>query len=93
VKGEVADQNSTFRLADVERLIHQSIDNVITQDWVSRVARTENLQEEDFYTEVARDSIVENLTINLQDSDSDKAMDEEEGEDEEDEELAVPLTE
>jgi hypothetical protein len=49
----------------------------------------------DFYKEVARDSIVENLTIHLQDSDSDKsdeAMDEEEGEDKEDGELAVPLT-
>jgi hypothetical protein len=32
-----------------------------------------NLQEKDFYKEVARDSIVENLTINLQDSDSDKS--------------------
>jgi hypothetical protein len=75
--------------------MHQSIDNVTTQDWVSRVARAENLQEEDFYEEVARDSIVENLTINLQDSDcdrSDQAMDEEEGGDEEDEELAVPVT-
>jgi hypothetical protein len=76
--------------------MHQSIDNVTTQDWVSRVARAENLQEEDFYKEVARDRIVENLTINLQDSDSDKsdeAMGEEEGEDREHEELAVPLTE
>jgi hypothetical protein len=72
--------------------MHQSVDNVTTQDWVSRVARAENLQEEDLYKEVARDSIVENLTINLQDSDSDKsdeAMDE--VEDEDDEELAVPL--
>jgi hypothetical protein len=70
-----------------------SLDNVTTQDWVSPVARVENLQEEDFYKEVAKESIVENLTINLQDSDSDKsdqAMDEE-GEDEEDEELAVPF--
>jgi hypothetical protein len=76
--------------------MHQSIDNVTTQDWVSRVARAENLQEEDLYKEVARDSIVQNLTINLQDSDSDisdQDMDEEEGEDEEDEVLAVPLTE
>jgi hypothetical protein len=76
--------------------MHQSIDNVTTQDWVSRVVHAENLQEEDFYKVVARDSIVENLTINLQDSNSDKsdqAMDEEEGEDKEDEEHAVPLTE
>lgn len=95
VKGEVADQNSTFRLADVERLIHQSLDNVTVQDWVSRVAHTENLQEEDFRKEVARDSVVQNLTINLQDSDSDVSdqdMDEEDEEDE-DEELAIPLPE
>jgi hypothetical protein len=58
VKGEVADQNSSFRLADVERHMRQFIDNVTTQDWVSRVARAENLQEEDFYKEVARKSIV-----------------------------------
>jgi hypothetical protein len=43
VKGEVADRNSTFRLADVERLMHQSTDNVTTQDWISRVSRSTNL--------------------------------------------------
>ena len=92
VKREVAERNNTFRLADVERLMNEALDRVTREDWVSRVARVEKLQDDDYLKEVARDETVQNLTINLMDSDSETSDEEiEEGEEEEDEELAFPL--
>ena len=93
VKGEVAELNNTFRLADVERLTN---DRVTREDWESRVAHVEKLQEDDFEKEVARDDTIESVIINLRDSESDtdasdEGGDEEEGEKEDEEVLAVPL--
>lgn len=97
IKGEVARLNNTFRLADVERLTNEAIDKITREDWVSRVAHAEKLQEEDFHKELARDDIVQNLIINLRDSDSDTDISEQGEEedddydDDDDDVLAVPL--
>ena len=77
--------------------MHEALNNVTVEDWASRVAHVERKMEENFHKEVARDSVVQNLTINLRQSDSDSSVDkvimEEEGEEEKEEEevLATPL--
>ncbi|PSN41732.1 hypothetical protein C0J52_25298 [Blattella germanica] len=98
VKGEVADRNSTFRLADVEQLMHTALDNITAEIWLSCVQHAEKLQEEDFEKEVLRDEVLERIIVNLgPDSDnsdselSEEEGGEEEGEGEEDEPLATPL--
>lgn len=71
VKTEVAEKNKTFKIKDVEKLTHDSIDNVSKEDWISRVNHAERLQEEDFVKECVRSDVLENITVNLaEDSDS-----------------------
>ena len=92
VKGEVAAENKTFFLADMEHLMHKVLDRVTIVDWAGHVAHAEKLQDDDYHKEVARDSVINNLIINLEDTDSDE-KDESDTEDEEDEEevLATSL--
>jgi hypothetical protein len=59
VKGEFAQLNNTFGLSDVERLMNEAIDRVIKGDWISRVRHAEQLQEEDFHKEIARDELIQ----------------------------------
>ena len=103
VKGEVADKNTTFKLADVERLMHDALGNVTPEHWASCVQHAERLQEEDFEKEVGRDEILERIIINIgDDSDStdselsdmeDENTDEENVENEDtNEPLAIPLS-
>jgi len=92
VKCEVAAENKTFRLADVELLMHKALDRATIADWASRVAHAEKLQEDDYHKEVTRDSVINNFIINLEDSDSNETDEFGTEEEEEDEEvLATPL--
>ncbi|CAK1590092.1 unnamed protein product [Parnassius mnemosyne] len=47
VKNEVASKNSTFKIADVEVLLHEAISNVSQKNWEDCVKHAEKLQEED----------------------------------------------
>ena len=82
VKREIADRNTTFRLAVVEKLMHEAIDNTTQEDWISRVRHAEQLQEDNFHKEVARDETIESIIINLKDESNDSVLsDTEDGED------------
>jgi transposase len=82
IKGEVASKNNTFKLADVERLTHETIDSVSTEDWATRVRHSERLQEEDYEKEISRYSAIEPLIINLRDDESSDECDESSEDDE-----------
>lgn len=82
VKRHVAEKNNTFRLADVEKLMHEALDKVTVSDWGKCVQHAVKLQEEDFTKECARDSIIEPIIINLRDSDCESDLDSCESEDE-----------
>lgn len=67
IKGEVADRNNSFKLADVEKLIHAAIDNTTVEQWSNCVRHAEQLQEDDFHKQINRDQILEQIVINLED--------------------------
>jgi hypothetical protein len=93
VKGEVAQLNNTFRLSNVERLMNEAIDRFTKDDWISHVRHAEQLQKEDLHKEIARDKVIQCITINLGDDSDDLKLSDTEGEedDDSDEPLAVPL--
>ena len=73
--------------------MQEALDRVTLADWASHVAHAEKLQEDDYHKEVTRDNVINNLIINLEDSDSDETDEfgtEDEEEDKE-EVLATPL--
>jgi hypothetical protein len=79
VKGEFAQLNNTFRLSDVERLMNEVIDRVTKVDWISRVRHAEQLQEEDFHKEIARDEVIQRFTTNVGDESDDSELSDTEG--------------
>lgn len=98
IKGEVSDRNNTFKLADVERLLHAAIDSTTVEQWSNCVRHAEQLQEEDFHKQINRNQTLEPIVINIEDdSDSDSELigtEDDEGHEEDDnagEELAIPL--
>ncbi|XP_039282804.1 uncharacterized protein LOC111061493 isoform X6 [Nilaparvata lugens] len=68
VKREVASRNTTFKLADVEKLTNDVLDNVTKEDWAKCVEQAEDLQEADFQKQCSRDIIMEPIVIDLADS-------------------------
>lgn len=70
VKGEVARKNSTFKLADVSKLLEQAIGNVTAETWKKCIGHVE--KEEDRMWEIDRQTemVVEPLIITLNGSDS-----------------------
>ena len=73
--------------------MNEALDRVTIQDWESRVAHAERLQENNFVKEIAREDIIESIIINLRDESDTDTTDEEENEDNDDTDdiLAVPL--
>lgn len=69
VKGEVAKNNNTFKMADVEKLAHAAMDAVTQEDWKKCVAHAEKIQ--DNRKEILRDVMLEPIIITLRDDDSD----------------------
>ena len=62
--------------------MHEAIDNTTQEDWISRVRHAEQLQEDNFLKEVARDETIESIIINLKDeSDDSDLSDTDDGED------------
>lgn len=59
IKGEVASKNTTFKMEDVEKLIHEAMDAVTIDDWKKHVKHVEVIQETDYEKERLRDDILE----------------------------------
>jgi len=70
VKGKVAEQNTSFKMADVEQLVHNALDSITTDDWRRCVLHCNKLQDDDFIKEGLRDEILKpiKMTINPVDS-------------------------
>lgn len=77
MKGEVASKNTTFKIADVERLMHEAIDAVTQSNWERCVRHAEKLQEEDYAKEGFRDHIMEPIIMTIVSDDSSCSSDEE----------------
>ncbi|XP_050064650.1 uncharacterized protein LOC126553545 [Aphis gossypii] len=71
VKAEVAKNNNTFKMADVEKLAHAAIDAVTQNDWKKCVEHAEKIQNEDNEKEILRDISLEPIIITLEEDDSD----------------------
>ncbi|KAJ4449810.1 hypothetical protein ANN_01216 [Periplaneta americana] len=70
VKKEVANENTYFRLSNVEQLglLHEALDKVSVDNWRKCVQHAERLQEEDFLKEGLRDNVLESIIVTLTDS-------------------------
>ena len=68
VKGYVAERNTTFKIADTERLVHEAIASVSPSAWTECVRHAETLQDGDFRREIAVDQALEPIIVNLQES-------------------------
>lgn len=80
VKDYVASRNNTFKLCDVEKLTHEAIDSISIAAWADCVKHAERLQEEDYRREVAADSVMEPIIININETDSESTDSSEEDE-------------
>jgi len=84
VKGEVAKNNNTFKMADVEKLAHSAMDAVTQEDWEKCVAHAEKIQNEDNEKEILKDVMLEPIIITLIDDDSDWSDEHDEHDDDDD---------
>nr|XP_037867914.1 uncharacterized protein LOC101744245 isoform X2 [Bombyx mori] len=66
-KNEVASKNRTFKIADVEVLVHKAISNVSQKNWEDCVKHAEKLQEVD----LKKSHLAEEFVIHVDDDDSD----------------------
>lgn len=82
VKGQVAKNNKTFKMCDIERLTHEALDSVTQHDWEKCVRHAEELQDKDNEKEIMRDAVLEPIILTLlpDDSDWDDSDDEENAE-------------
>lgn len=71
VKRDIASKNKTFKIADVEQLANEALDNITVEDWANCVRHAEKLQEEDFEKQCATDTIIEPFIVNLAESSDD----------------------
>jgi hypothetical protein len=66
----VAERNTTFKIADTEKLLHQAIDSFSVSAWADCVRHAETLQDEDFKRDIVVDNALEPFIINLKVCDS-----------------------
>ncbi|XP_025407521.1 uncharacterized protein LOC112681484 [Sipha flava] len=78
VKGQVASKNTTFKMADVEKLMHEAIDSVKKENWVNCVRHAERIQDEDYQKEKHREVILEPIILTIRPGDSSSDDDDEE---------------
>ncbi|XP_025200882.1 uncharacterized protein LOC112598574 [Melanaphis sacchari] len=76
VKGKVAEQNTSFKMADVEQLVHNALDSITTDDWRKCVLHCNKLQDDDFIKEGLRDKILEPIIMTINPDDSSESEDE-----------------
>jgi len=79
VKGEIANENNSFKSTDLENLVNIAIESITVDNWKRCVDHCERLQNEDFIKEGFRDKILEPivLTINPEDSSENEDDDDE----------------
>lgn len=65
VKRQVVTKNTTFKIADVEKLMHEAIDSVTKEDWINCVRHTEKIQEVDYKKEIHREVILEPIILTI----------------------------
>jgi len=78
VKGQVASKNTTFKMGDVEKLMHEAIDSVKKENWVNCVRHAERIQDEDYQKEKHREVILEPIILTIRPGDSSSDDDDEE---------------
>lgn len=76
-KGQVASKNTTFKMADVEKLMHEAIDSVKKENWVNCVRHAERIQDEDYEKEKHREVILKPIILTIRPGDSSSEEDEE----------------
>ncbi|KAL4131578.1 hypothetical protein QTP88_008871 [Uroleucon formosanum] len=79
-RGEIAKKSNTFKMADVENVLHLAMEAATQEDWEKCVAHVEKIQDEDNSNSILRDVMLKPIIITLQDDDSDWG-DEEDDED------------
>jgi transposase len=76
VKREVAENNSTFKIQDVRRLLEEALERVSKEDWANCVQHCNKIQEDDFAKEIGeRDNYIQQIIVNLEDDTSDSDSD------------------
>jgi len=78
IKNKVAELNTTFKIADVEKLVNEVIDSVTVEDWKRCVKHCEELQESDFIKEGLRDEILEPIIITINPDETSDSEDDDE---------------
>jgi len=67
----VAKNNKTFKMVDLEKLTHETLDSVTQHDWKKCERYAEALQDQDNDKEIMRNSILEPIILTLSPDDSD----------------------
>lgn len=70
VKGYVAANNTTFKINDVRRLLHEAVDQITAEKWANCVRHVIEVQEPRFWDVDDRMEQVEEMVINLADDSS-----------------------
>jgi len=71
VKCQVAKNNTTFKMCDIERLTYEALDSVTQQDWEKCVRHAEELPDKDNEKEIMKDTMLEPIIMTLLPDDSD----------------------
>jgi hypothetical protein len=71
VKDFIGKNNKTFKLKDIESLLHLAVQNVTSKNWANDIQHVQNLVEE-FRK---RDGLLEEIIINLGESDNETDFD------------------
>lgn len=75
VKGKIAEENTSFKIADVEKLAHDALDSVTVDDWKRCVTHCNKLQDDDYVKEGLRDEILEPIIMTINPEDSSESED------------------
>lgn len=70
VKEKVAEKNATFKIADVEKLVHDALDSVTVDDWKNYTNHCHKLQDDDYVKEGLREQILEPIILTISPDDS-----------------------
>jgi hypothetical protein len=70
VRSYVAEKNTTFKMANVQKFTREAVHDIQASACVSCVQHTEKLQDDDFKRQISRDVILEPVVRNFGESDS-----------------------
>jgi len=75
VKGKIAEENTSFKMVDVEKLAHDALDSVTVDDWKRCETHCNKLQGDDYVKEGLRDEILEPIFMTIHPDDSSESED------------------